>query len=106
MAVVDLNFLKQINDTSGHAAGDAAIMHVARALRTHFRITDPIFRVGGDEFLVILEGGRSADLTLRPTRHSVEARGWWSSVIPGLVVVHSGSRLVVVYAPPWQRKPR
>src|SRR5437867_1053418 len=52
------------------------------------------------------EGGRSADLTLRPTRHSVEARGWRSSVTRGLVVVHSGSRLVVVYAPPWQRKPR
>jgi diguanylate cyclase (GGDEF)-like protein len=65
VAVVDLNFLKQINDTSGHAAGDAAILHVARALRTHFRITDPIFRLGGDEFLVILEGSRSADLSYR-----------------------------------------
>lgn len=65
VAVVDLNFLKRINDTSGHAAGDAAIMHVARALRGHFRITDPIFRVGGDEFIVLLEGGRSTDLAYR-----------------------------------------
>jgi diguanylate cyclase (GGDEF)-like protein len=75
VAVVDLNFLKQINDTCGHAAGDGAIRHVARALRTHFRITDPIFRVGGDEFLVLLEGGRSADLSYRLEAVDAALRG-------------------------------
>lgn len=62
VAVVDVNDLKALNDTAGHAAGDAAIQHVARALRGQFRISDSIFRLGGDEFLAILEGGRSADL--------------------------------------------
>jgi diguanylate cyclase (GGDEF)-like protein len=75
VAVVDLNFLKQINDTSGHAAGDAAILHVARALRTHFRITDPIFRFGGDEFLVLLEGSRAADLSYRLEAVDTALRG-------------------------------
>ncbi|HJZ59358.1 MAG TPA: GGDEF domain-containing protein [Gemmataceae bacterium] len=65
VAVVDLNHLKRINDESGHKAGDAAIQLVARALRGHFRITDPVFRTGGDEFLVVLEGGRSAELAGR-----------------------------------------
>lgn len=75
VAVVDLNDLKRINDTTGHAAGDAAILHVARALRTHFRITDPIFRVGGDEFMVLLEGGRSADLSYRLEAVDAALRG-------------------------------
>lgn len=65
VAVIDLNDLKRLNDNTGHAAGDAAIQLVARALRTQFRITDPVFRTGGDEFLVILEGGRAADLAGR-----------------------------------------
>ena len=65
LAVVDVNDLKKLNDTVGHAAGDAAILHVARALRDQFRVTDPIFRTGGDEFLIILEGARTADLDRR-----------------------------------------
>lgn len=65
LAVVDLNDLKKLNDAHGHAAGDAAIQLVARALRAQFRITDPVFRFGGDEFLVILEGGHASDLTGR-----------------------------------------
>jgi diguanylate cyclase (GGDEF)-like protein len=65
LAVVDMNDLKKLNDSVGHAAGDAAILHVARSLRDQFRVTDPIFRLGGDEFLVILQGGQSADLAGR-----------------------------------------
>jgi diguanylate cyclase (GGDEF)-like protein len=65
VAVVDVNDLKKLNDNTGHAAGDAALQLVARALRSQFRITDPIFRLGGDEFLVILEGGHAADLSSR-----------------------------------------
>jgi len=65
VAVVDLNCLKELNDQHGHAAGDAAIQLVARALKAQFRITDPVFRTGGDEFLVILEGGHAAEMTGR-----------------------------------------
>lgn len=71
LAVVDLNDLKKLNDIYGHGAGDAAIQLVARALRAQFRITDPVFRTGGDEFLVILEGGHASDLTGR--LHSLDA---------------------------------
>jgi len=65
VAVVDVNDLKMLNDRHGHATGDAAIQIVARSLRTHFRITDPIFRLGGDEFLVVLEDGQSSELACR-----------------------------------------
>ncbi len=75
VAVMDLNDLKRINDTYGHAAGDAAIRLVARALRGHFRITDPVFRVGGDEFLTVMEGGRSEELSGRLDALDTSLRG-------------------------------
>lgn len=56
VAVVDLDALKSVNDTFGHAAGDAAIRAVARAVRQVVRADDLVFRWGGDEFLVVLFG--------------------------------------------------
>lgn len=55
VALVDVDHMKVINDTAGHAAGDDALRHVARALRSLIRADDLLFRWGGDEFLVILE---------------------------------------------------
>lgn len=51
---VDLNDLKKINDAHGHAAGDAALAHVAATLSANIRQTDAVGRLGGDEFGVIL----------------------------------------------------
>ncbi|XBQ17282.1 MAG: GGDEF domain-containing protein [Oceanicaulis sp.] len=50
----DLNGFKQINDTHGHAAGDAALKAVADLLAAHVRETDAVGRLGGDEFGVVL----------------------------------------------------
>jgi diguanylate cyclase len=65
VALVDMNGLKALNDTHGHAAGDAAVQLVARALKAQFRITDPVYRLGGDEFLVLLDGATAAEMTSR-----------------------------------------
>jgi diguanylate cyclase (GGDEF)-like protein len=51
---VDLNDMKAINDKYGHAAGDAALKHVAQALVDNVRESDVVGRLGGDEFGVIL----------------------------------------------------
>ncbi len=51
---IDLNDLKQINDTQGHSAGDAALAHVADILSSNVRQTDVVARLGGDEFAVLL----------------------------------------------------
>jgi len=56
VAVVDVDGLKPINDTLGHASGDAVIRAAAGAIRSLVRADDLVFRWGGDEFLVILMG--------------------------------------------------
>jgi diguanylate cyclase (GGDEF)-like protein len=50
----DVNNLKHINDAYGHAAGDAALMQVARVLVESVRTTDVVGRLGGDELGVLL----------------------------------------------------
>jgi diguanylate cyclase (GGDEF)-like protein len=50
----DMNHLKKINDTHGHAAGDAALRHFAETLLNHVRDSDCVGRLGGDEFGVLL----------------------------------------------------
>jgi diguanylate cyclase (GGDEF)-like protein len=50
---LDLDRFKQINDTLGHAAGDAMLVHAAHVLKANLRSDDFIARVGGDEFMVL-----------------------------------------------------
>lgn len=52
LAMIDLDDFKQLNDTSGHAAGDEALVDVGAALRRHCRATSVVARTGGEEFVV------------------------------------------------------
>jgi diguanylate cyclase (GGDEF)-like protein len=50
---MDVNGLKQINDTGGHALGDQALREAGQVIRHTFRDSDIIARLGGDEFAVV-----------------------------------------------------
>ena len=59
----DVNGLKAINDSHGHAAGDAALVHVADILRSSVRTSDVVGRLGGDEFGILLNRANGAHAT-------------------------------------------
>ncbi len=69
---IDLDNLKEINDRWGHAAGDQALIDTASILRSAYRESDIIARIGGDEF-VVMPTGESASNEVVILNHLAEA---------------------------------
>ena len=61
LATIDIDDFKRVNDSHGHPVGDEALCHVAEALRANVRGEDRVFRVGGEEFAVLMPGLSAAD---------------------------------------------
>ncbi|HPE95235.1 MAG TPA: GGDEF domain-containing protein, partial [Bacillota bacterium] len=71
LLLIDIDDLKTINDTYGHPQGDFALQCFAKALKKHFRSTDIVGRIGGDEFAVMLLGMNDEN-TLVPSLRSLQ----------------------------------
>jgi len=95
---IDMDSLKHINDTFGHAAGDAALTHFAKILTDTFRDSDVIGRLGGDEFVVLMIDATENDLASMQARlqsnvnaHNLQANGHALSFSLGVIRVDSNS---------------
>lgn len=77
VVIIDLNGLKPLNDTEGHAAGDALLALAGAAIRAAVRADDPVARLGGDEFGVLLRdcSAESAQERAEQIRQSLDAAG-------------------------------
>jgi len=65
VAMLDLDYLKQFNDTFGHEAGDRVLRELGRLLRDKLRKSDISCRFGGEEFVLVLPGSTLADARQR-----------------------------------------
>ncbi len=61
LLLCDLDHFKRVNDRLGHAAGDAVLQDVAYTMRSVLRAGDSIYRIGGEEILVVLPGASKTD---------------------------------------------
>ena len=59
IAMIDVNFLKKINDTYGHERGNIYLMNACKLICAVFG-TENVYRIGGDEFVVVIEGEKSS----------------------------------------------
>jgi len=86
---VDVDGLKRVNDTEGHAAGDRLIVDVVDAIRERIRSYDLLFRYGGDEFVFVLVdiGLQQAHRTVDEIRSDITRRSDGSTVSTGVVQV-------------------
>ena len=93
---LDVDGLKAVNDSRGHAAGDATLRAVADVLVSTFRKDDVIGRLGGDEFAVVLSDPADADSLVPPLERLqavLAARSDGLSLSIGLAVAASGESL-------------
>jgi diguanylate cyclase (GGDEF)-like protein len=84
LAYLDLDHFTLINDTASHAAGDALIHGIGSLLKARLREGDRVFRIGGDEFALLLSGDpETMELRLQHLQRAIESYrvGWQDHVL-------------------------
>lgn len=62
MIILDMDYLKEINDSYGHLAGDSSLRTISEVMKQRVRATDICSRIGGDEFCILLDAIKKEDL--------------------------------------------
>jgi diguanylate cyclase (GGDEF)-like protein len=75
LLMIDLDHFKKVNDIFGHAIGDDVLKQASILMQHNFRAPDIIFRIGGEEFLVLLNGSdtSNSEMVAERLRQSIEA---------------------------------
>ncbi len=103
IVMADVDGLKKINDTYGHAAGDELLQRTAELMKSSFRADDVVARIGGDEFAVFLPytDASSVEFVLNRVKISIESHNTASQKDPlslsfGVATCEKGERLANV----------
>jgi len=96
MVLVDLDRFKAVNDDNGHAVGDAVLKAAAGVLRGNLRSFELVYRVGGEEFLVLMPGvdragGRAVAERLREAMHAARPAGLVVTASLGVAIAHGAA---------------
>jgi diguanylate cyclase (GGDEF)-like protein len=90
IAMIDLDHFKRVNDSYGHAAGDAVLRTFSASVHDTMRATDVFGRYGGEEFLLILVGTTTAEAQEAVQRiHAAVAACDWRKIVPDSAVTMS-----------------
>jgi len=91
LVMVDLDHFKRINDSQGHAAGDAVLRRTAELFRQHLRREDLVGRMGGEEFLLLLPDTTedAAFALAERLRHQAEVEGLGVTLSMGLTMARA-----------------
>ena len=102
---IDVDDFKRVNDSLGHAMGDAVLVSLVHRIQELIRADDVVARLGGDEFLVILNGVQSLDVaakiaeTIRDAaHHPIAGQDVVVSVSIGVTLAHRGDGIDVLIA--------
>jgi diguanylate cyclase len=90
VSVLDVDNFKKLNDTHGHAAGDAALVHLAKVIKHTVRPTDVIARYGGEEFIIIL--------TETGLGEAVKVTGRLQRELTKRFFLHNNERLLITFS--------
>lgn len=90
--MIDIDFFKVVNDTYGHETGDIVLQRIARLLKNSIKTSDYIFRLGGEEFLILLPDTQinQAKEIAERIRSAVENMEIWSENQPIKITVSIG----------------
>ncbi len=90
LVLMDLDHFKRINDSHGHATGDAVLRDFAAALRSGLRSGDALFRVGGEEFALLLPGALPSQAAARVEGLRTIVARWRLAQLPDPVTFSAG----------------
>lgn len=85
--IVDVDGLKMVNDTQGHATGDDLLRRAAKVLKLSFRSNDIVARIGGDEFAILLpesDAGKAREAILRIQKNVIDHNKKYENLPLGL----------------------
>lgn len=104
--LIDIDHFKRINDQFGHASGDAVLSKLSSLIKEHTRKTDELFRMGGEEFLLLLPETSAADsMTVAENiRRAIETADWLGDYPPVTISVGVSQRELNEKMDEWIKK--